>query len=297
MRTRSRSGAFWSGRPLDIPIGLDTSGAVFDAYQPSTLSHAVIIDQQGKIAAITYPEEVTAEALSDVLAGGPIDLPRKESGVRDLADVVGEADSSSLVRAMLRPSGSDVRQMTMERNRILANGLWPINIIEQVYRTPPGQIVDEVPLPKSTFALDVAVPVGSEDLLLPLAQQVAEAGFAIDVDRETRTMPAVVLRQIEGEPLRLEEARNDTAGPNTMSGTSVTASNAPLDVLARFIGLTYPELPVVDETSLTGRYNYAIDLVVAGKAALKEELAKLGLELLEEERPVDVLVVRPASDE
>jgi thiol-disulfide isomerase/thioredoxin len=58
---------FIKTQPIRTWIGLDKTRATFDAYQATGLPHTVVIDRNGKIAAITKPENVTETVLNDLI--------------------------------------------------------------------------------------------------------------------------------------------------------------------------------------------------------------------------------------
>ncbi|HVF48316.1 MAG TPA: TlpA disulfide reductase family protein [Pyrinomonadaceae bacterium] len=65
-------------------IGLGEKRQTIEAYRFVRLLHTVIIDPDGKIAALTLPKHVTETALDDLLAGKKISLPPKQGKAEDL---------------------------------------------------------------------------------------------------------------------------------------------------------------------------------------------------------------------
>ncbi|HYO12602.1 MAG TPA: TlpA disulfide reductase family protein, partial [Thermoanaerobaculia bacterium] len=87
--------------PSRLWIGLDTANATWNAYQVGGVPHTVIVSPEGRIAAITHPTYVTAEAIEGLLAGRGLDLPAKAG--RDVETTSRNDGEEALFRALLRP--------------------------------------------------------------------------------------------------------------------------------------------------------------------------------------------------
>src|SRR5262245_57824708 len=69
---------FLKQKPIRGWVGLDTEGVASKGYQPRVIPHTVIIGRDGRSAAISEPKNVTAEAISERLAGKRIGAPAGE---------------------------------------------------------------------------------------------------------------------------------------------------------------------------------------------------------------------------
>ncbi|HMP93518.1 MAG TPA: TlpA disulfide reductase family protein [Phnomibacter sp.] len=69
---------FLSKRKLVLPVALDASGSIAAAFPHRAIQHAVVIDKQGIIQAITTSDQVYSELIAQVLAGKQVELAEKK---------------------------------------------------------------------------------------------------------------------------------------------------------------------------------------------------------------------------
>ena len=298
---------FLKHKPARMWVGLDGDNSVFGAFQPITIPHTIVINRSGKIAAITSPKEVTEQVIEDLLAEKAIALPLKASGyAKDETEEAFEQmqmklDSRTLFKAVFRPSDSTkgwgrrypADDPQFPSRRFSGDGIWPLGLLASAYEIPASRFVDDAALPQSGYFIDVIVPEGKEHLLNPTVQQLLQDGLNIRVDIETREMEVMVLRQIEGmsTPLKPSQAEKPYY---TFRGPKLTAIKQPVNKLVDYLS-NATRKPLIDETGLSGEYDFSMDWVMGNKESLHEELRKLGLELVEGKRRVEMLVVRKAS--
>jgi len=67
--------SFVAEHRIETIIGLDNDFAMFRSFKAWGIPMAVIVDRQGRIAAVTHPDHLNARILEDVLAGN---IPRVE---------------------------------------------------------------------------------------------------------------------------------------------------------------------------------------------------------------------------
>lgn len=292
-------------RPAQIWIGVDDNEATFKRYQPRIIPHTVLIDRQGKIAAITYPENVTEQVIEDLLAGRAVSLPTKQYGYekgldeKALDQMQEKLDAATIYKTMMRLSQSQsgwsrfhTKDSPFARRRFEADGIRPLSLLSAAFDAPVNRLVDEAGLPLSGYRVDVIVPEGKEYLLRPTLQQLALTSLGIIVEREMRTIDVKVLKRIEGAaPLEPSSAEKPFY---TFRGPKLTAIRQPIRKLVEYVG-NGSKSPVIDETGLAGEYDFSMEWVLGDKGTFNEALNKLGFELTSDRRAVEVLVIKRAS--
>jgi uncharacterized protein (TIGR03435 family) len=283
--------------PSRLWIGMDTASATWNAYQVGGVPHTVIVSPEGRIAAITHPTNVTAEAIEGLLAGKGIDLPPKAGG--EVEATSQEDGEEALYKAVLRPLPSLVPAKT----DLDSTGRWisvigpPKLLVQTAYNVSHTRMVfetDLTDLPAASYEAEVRVPEGSESLLLPTLQQMVLASFRLTVTREPRPLEVLVLQTIPEAPgPRISQQAQGNSRVNR-SGTTIDAQGISMEKLADSLGNALKDI-VVDETGLTDRYDLFLDWDPEQPDALNRELAKLGLKLVEASRPVGMVVVRSAG--
>jgi uncharacterized protein (TIGR03435 family) len=278
-------------------IGLDADQATFGAYLPPFLTTTVVVDPAGRIAGITKAEAVTVQVVEDLLAGKTVQLPPVENVEEAVATPAGAPAASGptdLFKAVFRPAATTGEGTTQydSTGRWISLTLPPQDLIGTAFDVPPARLVFEATLPWKLFEAEVRVPEGSEALLKPTLQQMILASLKLTAERERREAEVLVLKAVPG-PSALQPSRS-VEGRVTRRGTTVDSKGGGIDFIVRTIGGT-TTMPVIDETGLTGGYDYFLDWDPEDPASLDRGLAKLGLKLVRERRPVEMLIIRPAA--
>ncbi|HEY7546682.1 MAG TPA: TIGR03435 family protein, partial [Blastocatellia bacterium] len=273
--------------------------------QPRIIPHTVLIDRQGKIAAITYPENVTEQVVEDLLAGRTVSLPTKQYGYekgldeKALEQMQQKLDAATIYKTVMRTSESEsgwsrfyLQDSPFAGRRFEADGIYPIALLSAAFDTPVNRFIDEAGLPRVGYRVDVIVPEGKEYLLRPTIQQIVLTSLGIIVERETRMMDVRVLKRIDGAPM-LEPSRAEKA-LYTFRGPRLTAIRQPIQRLVEYVG-NGSKIPVIDETGLRGEYDFSMEWVMGDKNSFDEALHKLGFELTSDRRAVEALVIKRAS--
>lgn len=292
---------FLRQKPIRGWVGLDTEKTTLKVYQPGVIPHTVVIGRDGKIAAITEPMNVTAEAISDLLAGKPISLPLKVSVTADLAwdkktDAKTEANTEAepLFQILIKPSQSASGGTSFAPEKITGDGMAFSNFITTAYQTPYFRIVNRVPESKEKYKVSVIVPKGREEMLYLVFRQAVEAFFGVRTRREKQEVDVFVLRVPEGKTfgLRPSPAAKET---KSFGRGKIHAEKQPLTVLAETLE-NFLGRPVVDETKVSGEYDWELPYNYADKSLLLNALRdQLGLEVAPAKRTIEMLVVEKAE--
>jgi len=151
-------------------------------------------------------------------------------------------------------------------------------------------------LPPSSERHQVAViaPKGGQALLNPFFRPLLKAIFGIEVRREARELEVFVLIVPAGKTASLPPSQVVSGGARLARG-QIQAQKQPLSTLAgqleNMLGRT-----VVDETGLKAEYDWELPFSYQDRQVLITVLReRLGLELIEAKRPVEVLVMEKAE--
>ena len=265
----------------------------FNAYQGIGIPHTVIVDAAGRIAGVTSPWNLSVEVLEKIMAGIPVNLPQKEAsevsldwdrnwvdGIEPLTQVIIKSVSAT-GSASMYPPGS---------NRFVADGLFLETLIRLAYEAPPPYVDYRLPHQERQYRVSAIVPKGQETRLLPLLREALKSSFGLSIYWETQEKEVLVLKQLPGKKSGLTPSRAEKSASwpvrGTLHGTMQTMENLCLAV-AEWI-----ELPVVDETGLSGKYDWELPYQPGDPSVLIGALNKeLGLEAKRSPRQIQVLVV------
>ncbi|HEY2848107.1 MAG TPA: TIGR03435 family protein [Pyrinomonadaceae bacterium] len=296
-----RASGFLKKTPIKTWIGLDphrTNWTTFDVHGiPTTL----IINPAGKLVAMTTPENVTSQVLRDVLDGKKISLPKMETrdsnldwdqdeidwkdGVAPISEVIIKPISTATSGVWLRP----------EKNYLTADGAGLSMLVQLAYSTDQFHLDWRIPQAESEalYRVVARVPPGREQSLLPLFQSTLAATFAIKTSWEKQEKDVYVLRLTNGDPKLIAASASEKAEFSALRGETI-AKRQPLAKLCEFLTNMVVHAPVIDETNLTGEYNWRLPYQ-PGQPGVATQAIKdqTGLELVKTRRPVNMLVVEP----
>jgi uncharacterized protein (TIGR03435 family) len=293
---KSKIDDFVKTQPIRTWVGLDQTRAAFDAYRPNGLPHTVIVDSNGRIAAITNPSNVTETVLNDLLVGKSVSLPLKESIGEDLDwdRAVTPDQIKPLMQVIIKPSYASTGGTKSMPGHVTADGAVLLNLISAAYQTSPVRIVNNLPESSQTYRVSVIVPPGREEALYPLFQQALTTAFGVNVRREMRETDVIVLTLPPGKMSKLQPSQAKEGLSMSMRG-QIRSIKQPIRMLADHLENIWLR-PVIDKTGLTGEYDWELPYSRVDKTVLFNAVReKLGLEITEMKQPIEMLIVDRAT--
>lgn len=298
----NRAQAFLNATPMKSWIGIDTNRQNWARFSVHSISHTIVIGPDGKVKAITLPENVSAQALRDMLAGRVVALPLKKGadidlewdqnqiewkdGIKPLFNIIIKPANAELSGSMRSPTG----------DYITADGVPLESLLQIAYSTDYFHIDWRLPKSTETYRFAARVPKGRETHLPPLLQNALAATFDLKAMWQPQEKDVYVLRIADSELVkRAAAAPGQVALFQFFRGTS-KAQRRPLTDLTLFLTNALGLL-VVDETGLAGDYNWELPYQHGQPEVTLQALKdRLGLELVKGRRSVKMLVVEPARD-
>lgn len=287
---------FIKSQPIRGWIGLDNNRATIKSYQAVPFPHTVVINRNGRIAAITQPKNVTEAVLNDLLAGKQISLPLKKDALADLEWDKSEAADGivPLTQVIIKPSNVGTGGYSINAGHFTADGAVFLNLIVAAYQTTPFRVINNLPESDKQYKVSIIVPPGRENILFPLFQQALVATFGINARREMRERDVFVLGASQGAAVKLQQSRSAEKELSMMRGT-IRSKKQQVKELAQQLEMLLRR-PVIDKTGLTGEYDWELPYSHVDKNVLLKALSeKLGLELTETKQAIEMLVVEKSS--
>lgn len=303
-----RIGQFIANKPSNLWFAVDTTDALSELFPHHTIPHAILIDAEGKVVAITEPENIKANIISDVIARKPINLSVKEDNMNpDPIKTYFNADAGIQNRFLMQPeikglggsSHSYSNDINFKNRRLTI-----VNLpLESVYRIaykdlPYGRTIDLTPKEnvkqnKINYCIDIIVPRGQEEELFSTLRKELAARFELKAFIEKRTKEVYVLKIADTAKVNLLKLTTDkeetfAASHGAFSGQDIKLSKI-ADYLESF-GLV--SMPVVDGTGSNIKYDISFDYQPEKKGSLMEAINNLGLKLEKGQRDIDMLVFR-----
>jgi thiol-disulfide isomerase/thioredoxin len=277
-------------------VGIDTTSRVITRYGGQARPITVIVDGQGRIVTYTIPDNLTAADLLAVADGksvkfaSPYDEPAPKAAKASPA-MVKPFYEISLSKAAI-DSGRGNSHDRDDRGWDV-HGYSVGELLSYINNTRTARLLPTSPLPEGLYTLRVAWAGRDDDSDEDSMVRAAVAlGLNLRVQWKTLTRKVYVLKATETSKRMLEPTAMTIPSKwwGYMNG-KIKLVNGSMDDLASGLeeGL---DVPVVNETGIEGKFDAELEFpakdVEAAKAAL---LKTLGLELIEAERPIQMLEV------
>ncbi len=300
--------------PIEGWIAIDRDLWIFGAYSASPVPHVVVIDKQGRVAAMVKPEDLTEAAIKDLLADKAVNLPLKVGKPVKVQWKPGKdkEEPEPILQIAIAPCHSPPQQarfsLDKSNRRLTARALPLPYLVATAYRAELGRVVSRLPPSNDRYRVSLIVPKGHEQAIYAMLQEALDSAFDLSVTWQRRSVPCLVLTRDESVPLGLDKAgesrkqgkgrdgqkRSDRAGHIALADGLLYCYGVDMAGFAAALESSFG-VPIVDETEISGRFDVTIQYRPGDIAAAKQALNKLGLRLEEEKRQVRLLVIDRAG--
>lgn len=298
---------FLAKKKLSLPIVIDDKRKLSQIFPHRTIPHTVVIDKSGTIRAVTTSSELSEELIEAILVGREVSIKEKKDVIDFDPSLPISGNGDFAYQLTITPfkegypslSNSIGRGSHYEGRRILAMNLSPKTLFEVAHQFPAGiRTILEVADP-SKFAwnnqnivcFDLIVPEKLADKRFDIMKQQLEIYFGYQSFVEERIKPVKVLQRINGAKVNLTETKKGTEPTSSYSGGGLSMRGASIEVVRDFLESQLNK-PVVNETELTNLYDLELPWYNENPKQIHEELKKIGLQLIEAERKISVLVIK-----
>ncbi len=288
---------FLEGVEMEGRIALDPGGDVARAYGVPAMPWTVVVGPDGLVAGVTRPDSLTADHLRSLAAGEALDAPvhplaRGVTAGLDLGET-GEA----LERLELRRSTPGAgKNWAFEDDRLTCLGYRPVELFATAYGVRSSRVEGADALPPGCFDLIASSPGVDQDSFHAQLLATLEEQFAVESSRVQREVSAIVLSSgRKTEKLLIPAAEK---GPPSIqrSPGGVRLRNAPIDALTSILEELL-SAPVVDETGLTGLYDFELSWDPAFPDEVLAQVRRdLGLKTARALRLIDHVVLESTGE-
>jgi thiol-disulfide isomerase/thioredoxin len=206
-------------------IGLDTNRATFKAYSVNPIPHTVVVDQRGRLAAITEPNGLTEDVLQHCLAADGVTPPGPSAHQAHKTDADSIRFELTIRRTDAPPSGLRRGDGTFHAESI---GLQ--YLLSVVYGIRYGRVVIPETLRQDLYAVSARAPQADKGQLESILKQAIELSLGLKIHKEARDMEAFVLTLPQGRSATLT-ASTAPIGSSSQDKGVLTAKAAPFGAL------------------------------------------------------------------
>ncbi len=289
-------------KPTSLWIGIDSDHSTFDVYNPQEIPHSVIIDKNGIIAAITYPDEITETKIQKMLSGETVTFKKKERYETEVTTAGNDKISEKTIfHVSLKPSESPktysqfYNEGEFKGRRITISNFTIPMLYQIAYKLPSySRIIQNFKNPEQykyenaeKYDFDIIVPQTKREKLYEIMISCLRTSFAIDARLEKKKVKVKVLKVKSQGKLQVSDGSEFTY---MFRGPSFEAKNITMKRFIKYLE-NFTRIPVVDETKLNDRYDVKMEWQFEDPKTFHTELEKMGLVLEDAERYVEHLVL------
>lgn len=298
---------FLSKKPLKLPVVIDEQRKLATVFPHRTIPHTIVIDKSGIVRAITSSSQLTEEIIGKIINGQEVNIiEKKEVMDFDPSKPLSGNDNFTYQITITPyqegyPSFSNTREDGLYKNRrIYATNLVATTLFEIAYQFPASirTIVEVTDVSKiewnksNTICFDLIVPEKLSEQRFEIMKQHLELYFDYKAVTEERLRKVKVLRQVKNSPKNLLTKSSDkTETYSSYGGEGLSMKNSPISTLTDFLE-NQLDIPIFDETNLIEKYDLKLAWYNENPQQIHQELNKIGLELVSEERKIKVLVIK-----
>lgn len=308
---------FLAKTPISGWLGFDTSAKIIDAYGAKVRPRTIVVDPQGRIAAVLSPYQLAKEQLLALADGKQVTFPTDTTtGVRERAFKEARAAADAIAAGTDGPkplfdlsirSGDPAGKTAM----VHLPGKNGEPETEDILNAPLSMLLEDaagIAASRLTihgdkgekYSLHVAAPGGGFDQLAPAIQLAIVATTGRKLAHVTTMENAYILRatpKATSLPASTADQHMSFCFYNPRIG-KIQMMNATLDSLASALEDALAA-PVVNETGIAGQFSTTFDLPKDDVEAAKTMLEKnMGLTLVLEKRNIERIVLdAPTANE
>lgn len=297
---------FLSKQELNLPIVFDTKKEIASHFPHQTIPHAVIIDKNGIVRAITTSAELTEDLIKQVINNKPIMVEEKREAMSFDPSKPLSGNENLLYQVTITPYQEGLPSMASpnggtgiySNRRIIATNLSPRLLYEVAYQFPAEtklfiEVEDMAKFKwekQNLICFELIVPEEMGDQRFEIMQNYLSLLFPYDATVEQRLRPVKVLKPVNGAKINISPSEKTSESTKRHGGSGLSMKNSKMETLAIFLEERLNK-PIIDETGLTGNYDLEMPWYNEDHEQIYSELKKIGLELVDDERKIDVLVI------
>ncbi|MEZ4772012.1 MAG: redoxin domain-containing protein [Bacteroidia bacterium] len=298
---------FLEKRKMMLPIAIDETRALADIFPHGTIPHAVVIDKSGIVTVIATPSELSEELISKILSGQEVHIEEKKDVINFDPSLPISENENFTYQITITPykdgfpsySNSTGGDGPYKGRRILATNLSARSLFEIACQFPARTrtIVEVSDLSnfewsrKNAVCFEIIVPEELGNQRFEIMKQQLDIYFDYQPVIEERVRPVKVLQRIKGTETKITESKKETEASAIPGSRGFSMKGSSIEKLANFLEGSMHK-PVVDETNLQGLYDLEIPWYNENPGQIHEELKKFGMEMIDADRKIQVLVIK-----
>jgi len=298
---------FLDKREMKLPIVIDEKRELAKDFPHRTIPHTVVIDKSGIIKAVTTPSEITEELINKILKNQEVNVKEKKDAINFDPSIPLSGNENFTYQITITPFKDGYPSFAnptggkgpYHGRRIIATNLSASSLYEIAYQFPTAvrtivEVTDKSKFDwnrQNAICFDLIVPEDLADNRFRIMKQQLDIYFGYESIVEERVRPVKILKQIEGKKVEIKESQKGTEPFASYSGRGLSMKGSPIETVTSFLESQIKK-PVLNETNLNRLYDLDLPWYNENPEQIHEELKKIGLEIIDGERKIEVLVIK-----
>lgn len=266
-------------------LAFDPVQVVFKRYGIASRPTTVVIDRQGKILKVGFPEDVTPQLLANALREK---APPAEAEAPKTAAPAASPSLFELSITTALPNEHFI--MASDNGLVEIHNANPLKIIGLIYGAHSSQMMVNAQLPDQGYDVMLKAPGTKEGSLLETVQLAFNPLLHLRPHWEDKEREVYVLTVDSTAATHLTSSTTPHGGYMMFRDGRLEAVKVSLGNLAAQLG-DILGVPVVDQTELSGSYDVTLAVGNGSKEEVSAAVAALGLRLEKERKIVRTLIV------
>ncbi|MDF2190485.1 DUF3738 domain-containing protein [Paraflavitalea sp. CAU 1676] len=291
-------------KPSTLWLASDTTSNLYTQFAFSYVGQSAIIDQQHRVIALVRTDSINQAMIDRLVRKLPIHSSAETGIHKNAEDETFAVDTSmgtqfiwGSYRKDLPSMSKSYKKTAFEGRRLTFVNMCVPSIYQALYGLSYQQVIFEVPQKevcsweqknRLAFCFDVLVKPEQTDSLKTIMLHLLTRLSPIKTKMEQREMPVYVLRRLP-DATTWKESTN-TTDSYSFSGRGFEGKGIQLKPFVDYIANEL-QLPVIDETGLTSRYDIVTSNVLRTVEEVRAALQKLGLTVEKTTRKMDALII------
>ena len=303
----ARINSFLEKMEVNLPIVVDDKRELAKNFPHRSIPHTVVINKSGIIKAITTPSKINEDLIYKVLKNQKVNLKEKKDIINFDPSIPLSGNENIIYQITITPFKDGYPSFAnpmggagpYNGRRIIATNLSARPLYEIAFQFPTGTRTIVEVKDKSKFegnrqnaiCFDLIVPEDLADNRFNIMKQNLNIYFGYQSFVKERVRPVKILKLLEGKKIEIKESQKGAEPQASYGGRGLSMKSSSITTLASFLESQINK-PVLNETNLDGLYDLEIPWYNENPEQIHEELKKIGLEIIDAERRIKVLVIK-----
>lgn len=290
-------------KPSGLWLASDTSSWLYGQFGFNYVGQSAIVDQQHRIIALVRTDSINQQLIDKLVRKETIRSSAETGNSLDVEADPFLVDSTLNYQLILSGYRKGVGSMSktylktaFEGRRRTYFNVCASNMLRDIYKVSHKQVMYEMPEKtvcdfenkQTLYCFDLLVKPTQKDSLYIIMEQVLRKLLPFKYRLEKNEMPVFVLRRLPDAAAL--PASSATVSEYSFSGRGFKGTGIELKTFVDYIANEL-DLPVVDETGLTGKYDISTENVMRTREDILAALKKIGLTVENTTRTLDALII------